>query len=124
MKKIIIVSILFLMTSCANKTLIKGSYFNKCYLYHLPMLVINIEDSTYVSYSPAVKGQKGTGFWLLENGQLTLIEKKTLTNNFKDTLLVSDTTRYKIRNKRLIPSNYEDCYFIKTNDKSKLIQID
>jgi len=88
------------------------------------MLVINIEDSTYVSYSPTVKGQKGTGFWLLENGQLILIEKKTLTNNFKDTLLVSDTTRYKIRNKRLIPLNYEDCYFIKTNDKSKLIQID
>ncbi len=121
---IIFVILFFFLVGCKSEKSIKGNYYNKCYSCHLPMLALIIDDSTYTLFSGCVKGEKGIGKWSYSKGILFLNERKLITNNFTDTLIVNDSTKYYVKDRKIIPFNYKKCYFIKTKNKNKLIQIE
>lgn len=123
MKKIISFITVCLLLSCSTENAVIGNYYCTCYNDFFPRNVIKINKGKFELYSANIGGEKYIGNTKLNNDVLYLYRTFDLVKNFKDTLPSTDTLKFIIKRKKLIPFEDENCFYKKTNNKNKLFQL-
>jgi hypothetical protein len=121
--KIFIFISLLLLSSCSTGKNISGNFYCICYFDYYPFSVIKIKNNRFELYSASIVGEKFIGKIFIYQKVLYLCRTHDLRNNFKDTIVDVDTSKYVIVGRKLIPFESEKCYYKRTNDKDKLFQL-
>lgn len=115
--------IIFFLFSCSPYKKIDGNYYCICYFDFNPSNVIKIASGEFELYSPNIIGEKYIGKIQIKEDALYLYREYDLVNDFNDTLVSVDTSKYGIKGKKIIPFDNAACYYKKTKDKSKVFQL-
>ncbi|MBV8252911.1 MAG: hypothetical protein JO154_09930 [Chitinophaga sp.] len=96
--------LLVLITGCNEKVELPGKYLNTKYYMDAPMNILSISrDGKYSMVYPSVLGEKQLGEWVLKYDTLVLWAQLELVNNFKDTIVRTDTSiaMFRVKGKKL-----------------------
>ena len=124
MKLKYLIGLIFItLLSCSPNKNITGNYYCTCYFDFYPFSVIKIKNKKFELYSANIMGSKYLGRSEVNGDVLYLYRTHDLNNNFKDSLVSIDTSKYVIKGRKLIPFKNEKCFYLKTNNKDKLFQM-